>query len=305
MSRARLILLGIGLLLLGTWLTHRARPVSKESTTVLSAFGRSLGGFRVLVENALYLRAERLRREGRPYDAVALYNTLVELDPASDAATTHLVDVQAGVMLEDIQSPERRFRLWRDVLARVRAALKRHPDSARLEWRAAELLLSHYVVNSDLNQRIDAAVPDRNDMAFDHLHRSVMLSEELPRRGRLPLHQFVCIAPVVAADALLRGDLARAKHVLGTMRRIAALRDVGLADLRWGRGDPNPELPLGWAPEDLVPMRDVLSVGIRAIEVLFTGPYVAAEAAVARYADAVGPCLAVDRMRARLEQIAK
>ena len=305
MSRRRLVGLGVALIALGAWLAHYAQPSNQESSSVLSAFGRSMGGLRVLVENALYLRAERLRREGRPYDAVALYQTLVELDPASDAATTHLVDVQAGVMLEDVPSSDGRFQLWRDVLSRVEDAIRRHPTSARLEWRAAELLLSHYLVDDELNRRIDAAYPRRDDLAFDHLRRAVMLADELPRRGRLPLHQYVCHAPVVAMRALKRDDNRRFNEVLASMKHVHTLRAEGLGELLWGRGPPDADLPIGWDDEDLIPMRDVLAASITALDALKRGPLEPARAAVGHYAETVGPCLAVNLMRDRLEQIAK
>src|SRR5204863_3640373 len=70
-----------------------AAALAAASPPAPSSAGASLGGARVVLVDALFLRAEALRKEGRVDDVPAIYRRILEPDPGSDVAVGHPPDV--------------------------------------------------------------------------------------------------------------------------------------------------------------------------------------------------------------------
>ena len=264
MNRRLLALGGLACLVLAVLL----RPVPpSHGDGVLAAVGRSLGGSRVMLVDALFLRAEAQRKAGHVEDAAALYSTVLDLDPANEAATVFLVNVYTDELIPQILDPEERHIWWLQARGLLDRALERRPDSASLHARAAGIVLDARWSGGALEGRPEAEVRTAVREALTHLLRAVELAETLPRLGRVHLVRTALVAPAQAAAALERGapeDLAQA----------LALGDQALAL----RGEVLSEVQL----EEGTSLSDVLQTGLAAVRAAQAGDAATARALIER-----------------------
>jgi len=226
-------------------------PVSEEeSAGALAAVGQSMGGSRVMVIDALFLRAEAQRKAGRIEDAAALYQAVLDLDPANEAATIFLVNVYVDELIPQIPDAAERHAWWLDARGLLATALARRPRSAPLHARAAGLVLDGRRPGGALDARPAAEIEQASWEALRHLDQAVRFTDTLPRRGRVHLVQIGLLTPELAAEALRDGDEKALREALaigdGVLRTRAAVletlglgggRDTSLADvLRAGLG---------------------------------------------------------------------
>ena len=268
MSRRSLALLGGAALALAVVLVP---PPPSQADGVLAAVGQSMGGARVMAIDALFLRAEAQRKAGRIEDAAALYRTVLDLDPANEAATIFLVNVYVDEMIPLIADPEQRHVWWLQARDLLETALTRRPDSAPLHARAAGILLDELQFRRVRPQATAEEDRAANRAALRHLERAVALQATLPRLGRVHLVQVALLAPEQAAQAL-RPEGRDPEH------EALALR-VGDEALRL-RGDVLAEMRLEEEAEDS--LRDVLETGLAAVRAVARGDRAAAEALLAR-----------------------
>lgn len=177
--------------------------------SALEALGRSLGGWRVLVVDVLFLRGEALRKQGRTEELPAIYESILELDPDNEAAADALAGECADNLLATAPTVETRFAWWREASDLTFRALRAHPDSPRLSFRVADLLLRVPEARPELEASIDrhAGGPAaREAQGVAALLAAARSTEHLPKVGRLHLLRLARAAPLLAMKALLRGD---------------------------------------------------------------------------------------------------
>ncbi len=165
----------------------------------------ALGGAKPLVVDALFLRAEALRREGRADELPALYRRILEIDPGSDVAVDYLSDVLARDLGPQAPTPEARADWIEEALSLVETALGRDPQSARLHWRRADLLENVARDDAVLRQRLLARRVDRRLEALRELAAAARITGSIPRLGRIHLEMAARLAPVLAAERLVAG----------------------------------------------------------------------------------------------------
>ena len=202
----------------------------------------SLGGARVLVVDALFLRAEALRMDGRADEVPPIYRRILELDPGSDAAIDFLADVEAHDLLGLAPSPEARVRWWSEASDLVAQGLRKNPRSARLHWRAAELLLHVPEREPAVAARLEADRRDRKLEALRLLAEAARLSEDIPRLGFLHLDELTRLAPRLAAERLAAlAPRAQVDECLALGREVLRLREDALSQFFF---DDRPAGPL-------------------------------------------------------------
>lgn len=204
--------------------------VPREDTGVVGAVSRSMGGARVFVIDALFLRAEAQRKAGRAEEAAALYETALEMDPANEAATIFLVNLIADDLMSQEPDAAARVHWWHRARALLKRALERRPESASLHARAAGLALEVLRPGAPIKLS-DAAAAMAARVAFRHLLMAARATATLPRLGRAHLIQFSLLAPEMVAEALERGEMARAQQALAAGQEILALRGRVLASV--------------------------------------------------------------------------
>jgi tetratricopeptide (TPR) repeat protein len=162
----------------------------------------ALGALRPLVVDALFLRAEALRRRGKPEEVASLYRRVLEVEPGSEEARDFLAATEAYDLRAVAATDAERVRWFRAALHLVDEGLARDPDSARLRWRAADLLVHAGDLDPAVAADLAAAGRDRLGEALDHLARSVRRTDSLGRLGYQHLADLVALVPRVAAERL-------------------------------------------------------------------------------------------------------
>jgi hypothetical protein len=165
----------------------------------------ALGGVRPLAASALFLRAEALRRAGRHEDVAALYRRILDLEPSSEAAVDFLAATEAYDLRAAAPTADDRVRWFRSALDLLESGIERHPDSPRLHWRVADLLV--HVPDGDPAVAADLAAAGRDRLGEALLHLLVAVREtgSLGRLGPEHLDDMVRVAPRVAAERLAEG----------------------------------------------------------------------------------------------------
>lgn len=223
-------------------------PAPLPAAGPLEALGRSLGGWRVAAVDVLALRADALRRQGRSEEMLAVYETMVGLDPGHAAATEALSALLVSEGLRVAADDDERLARWVDGMRLLQSGTARHPGSALLAMRAGLMLLEDAEATPGLAQRVDQRLgghAQRVDTGLAFLAEACRAEEHLPRTGRAHLVALAREAPRRAAEALVRGErdeevaalLARAA-VLHAERRSACQQVEELTD-------PEPQHPTG------------------------------------------------------------
>ena len=185
----------------------------------------SLGGARVLVVTALFLRAESLRREGRVEEIPAIYRRILEIDPGSESAIDFLADAESHDLMGLAPTAEARVRWWIDATDLVAEGLRKNPRSALLHWRAADLLLGVPDQHPEVAARLDGEKRDRLFEALLHLVTAARLAESLPRLAFLHLVGIARLAPRLAAERFAAGvPRAAVDEVLAIGNEVLRLR---------------------------------------------------------------------------------
>jgi hypothetical protein len=251
-SRA-LLLLGAGAALAGAALL-REPPAAGASG--LAALGRSLGGWRVLAVDALYLRAEALRARGRGEEVPPIYRAIVALDPGNEAATDALAAMTAAQIRDGSDRGAAAGELeawWDEAWQMTRDALAERPTSASLAYRAGDLLLEVPRAAPGLAATLDArwgGALERAAHGLAYLVGAARLDDHLRRTGRSHLVLLARAAPREAATALARGATdEQALTLLAAGEELAALHPAALADVEvLGAAPPgggeSPDVPL-------------------------------------------------------------
>ncbi|MDA1196053.1 MAG: tetratricopeptide repeat protein, partial [Planctomycetota bacterium] len=198
-------------------------------------------------------RGESLRRRGRIEDAAALYQAILELDPANEAATIFLANLFTDEMLPVAIDVEERFAWWREADALLRAALARHPQSAALHHRRALLISGLPLAQPDLEGRLDAELGNWRLIALRHLVTAVLAEETLADLGRSHLVRTAVLAPDVAARALRAGDSETLDEIRELVSAVQRTRAAMLAHVLL---DPERDESIG----------DALVLGMAAVE---------------------------------------
>jgi hypothetical protein len=219
----RLGLAGLSLVALGA-----AAALSASSPRGAASAAASLGGARVVLVDALLVRADALRKEGRVEDLPAVYRRILELDPGSDLAVDHLADVLGNDLRTLGPTPEARVRWWDEADALVREAIRRDPRSARLRFRAAELRLVTGAQDDAVAAALTARGVDRERDGLEYLAESAARAASIPRLGFAHLDALVRWAPRIAAERLARGDGDTAAEALAIARAVLHDREAAL-----------------------------------------------------------------------------
>lgn len=254
MSR-RLVLLAVGLALLALAVQLTPAPSARGRGSALRAMGASMGGFRIAFVDLLFLRAERLLREGRVEEVPTLYEAIRDLDPDNVAAADHLAAVYAYDLQSEASDTAGRLYWWSRAWDLVEEALEVHPDDASLLLRSSDLLLEIAPRDPDLEARVALRVPDSRLVGFERLLACARLTPTLPRRGRIHLLRLALLLPVEAALRLEAGGDPEPILVLG--EEALRIRAETLAEMRI----PDPEGALG--SEE--PLDALFAAGIRAV----------------------------------------
>ena len=258
-----------------------------------------MGGLRVLLIDALFLRAQALQsqsqEDGNLEEAASLYRTILELDPENDAAAAYLVDVYVFGLLPIATTPEGRFAWWNEGWDLAHRALELRPDSPLLHLKVAQILLDLPYQHPDLVQRVDALVPNREATAMVHLLRSAELTDNLPTAGYRHLMRLAVVAPSVALDAARAGEDGLHAQAMAAGRRLLELRGDILATIEWA-------VVRDGAIVDRIPLRTVLTAALATVPTMrdaaAAGDRAAMQAAVRRYAETAGEDLFLERLRA-------
>lgn len=229
-----------------------APPAVDRGDGVAAAIGRSMGGVRVMVIDGLFLRAEAERKAGRVEEAAALYESVLELDPANEAAVMFLSNVYVDELMPQVPDVEGRFQWWREARALTLRALGRHPDSAALQAHACQLILAAPRVDQALVGLLEAELERPRLVALRHLRAAVRGAETLPRQGRSHLTTMTVLAPLVAAEGLRDRRAGELAEGLAAGREALRLRGDVLRTMR---------------SADLeVDLRRLLELGLEAVE---------------------------------------
>jgi hypothetical protein len=206
------VLLAVGAACLAGAAALGALSPPREGAERPAAFGAA----RVLAVDALFLRADALRSQGRLEEVPGLYRRILDLDPANEGAVDYLADVLARDLRTLAPTAEGRVRWWRAAWDLLADALAKRPGSARLEFRAADLLLLVAAQDAAVSSALAAEGRDRETEGLARLLASIRRAGTLPRWGYLHLDVFVHVAPEIAARRLASGGAgledARAAH---------------------------------------------------------------------------------------------
>lgn len=276
--RSRLALLAAALALFAVAVLAAPAP-APQGGGALGALGSSLGGFRIALVDLLFLRAERLLREGRTDEVPPLYEAILDLDPENIPAVEHLASVYAYDLLGEAPDTSGRAYWWRRAWDMLEEALSRHPDDASLLVRSSDLLLEVAPRDPDLERWVSAFIDDPRRLGFVRLLAAARQTETLPRRGRIHLLRLAVLLPLEAAVRLRDGQDPEPLLTLGD--EALALRRDTLGEMRLpGETLPNGRILPG------VALDVVLQEGLRAVRrvaaALEEGDRHAGEAAVAR-----------------------
>lgn len=286
----RALLLVAGLLCLALAVLLRPAPAAEDAT---AALGRSMGGVRVMVIDGLFLRAESRRRAGRVEEAAALYRTVLELDPANEAAAAFLAATYVQGLMPQIPDVEERVAWWQEARALLAGALARNPSSAALHARMANLILDSPLAGTQFAGLIAKDLGNPRMVALRHLARAMRLAETLPRLGRGHLVRLALLAPDVAGRALILDDRALQEEAVAIGREALALRGAVLA-----------QIPLQDDPS--VHLAAILSAGLEAVDAVVEAragdrSKASAEAAIAAYEALLPGTVRIATLRTALE----
>jgi hypothetical protein len=200
----------------------------------------ALGGARVLLEDALFLRADAQRRAGDLEEAASAYRRVLEIDPLSETAADHLANVLAYDFRAEATTPEGRLRWWKAAEAANLRALERTPRSPTAHWRRADLLLAPPNQDPVIDAHLVATGHDRRLEALRELAEAARLADDIPRRGLVHLVTFAILAPRLAAERLASGGPG-VDEILALGTEIGRLRFEALDSFTFGdRPPPEP-----------------------------------------------------------------
>jgi tetratricopeptide (TPR) repeat protein len=192
------------LFLLAGALLGAAAFLGSQATGRPGGAASSLGGLRPLSVNAIYLRADALRAQGRHEEVAALYRRILDLDPSSEEALDFLAATQGYDLRAAAPAEEDRVRIYLGALELLESALRRNPGSPRLHWRTADLLF--HVPDDDpvVAAALERSGRDRLGEALGHLLVAIRATGSI---GGLVEHldDMVRLAPRVAAERLVEG----------------------------------------------------------------------------------------------------
>lgn len=243
--RQRLVLLAAALALLALAVALAPAPLARGGGGALRAMGASMGGFRIALVDLLFLRAERLLREGRVEEVPPLYEAIRELDPENAAAADHLAAVYAYDLVGEAPDTAGRFYWWQRAWRLVEEALAIHPDDPSLLMRSSDLLLEIAPRDPGLEALVARRVPDPRLEGYERLVATARLTPTLPRRGRIHLLRLAVLLPLEAAlrleeDADFEPILALGEEALALRRE--TLAEMSLPDPTGGEIGPGEPL---------------------------------------------------------------
>lgn len=253
--KQRLVLLAVGLALVALAALLAPEPASPGGGGALRAMGSSMGGFRIAFVDLLFLRAERLLREGRVEEVPPLYQAIRELDPENAAAADHLAAVYAYDLQGEAPDTAGRLYWWLQAWELVEEALEIHPRDASLLMRSSDLLLEIAPRDPDLEALVGLRVPDPRFVGFERLVAAAREEATLPRRGRIHLLRLTVLLPIEAARRLADGEEYEPLLTLG--EEVLALRRQTLGEMRV----PDPVD----APGTREPLDGMLEAGIQVV----------------------------------------
>ncbi len=184
----------------------------------------SLAAARVLAVDALFLRAEPLRKDGRVDELPGLYRRILDLDSGNEAAIDFLSDVEARDLRTLATDDAGRVRWWRAAYDLLSTAIEANPRSARLRFRAGVLLLVVARMDPAVAKALKDEGHDADLLGLRQLRDAARLAGSLPHWGYAHLDEIARAAPRVAAERLASGSpgadeaLAIGDEVLRTRR---------------------------------------------------------------------------------------
>ena len=275
--RQRLVLLAAACALLALAVLLAPEPAVRGGGGALRALGSSMGGFRIAFVDLLFLRAERLLREGRVEEVPPLYEAIRDLDPENTAAADHLAAVYAYDLLSEAPDTAGRLYWWVRAWDLVEEALSVHPDDASLLMRSSDLLLEIAPRDPDLEALVALRVPDPRRVGFERLLASAQATATLPRRGRLHLLRLAILLPLEGALRLEEG--LDPEPILALGDEALALRRAILSEMRL------PDPPGAVGPGE--PLDAIFAAGLTVVRevgaALGEGDVAGAREALARY----------------------
>lgn len=275
--RPLLFAAGVVTLALAVLLAPAARPAAGGA---LGALGSSLGGLRIALIDLLFLRAERLLRQGRLDEVPPLYEAILDLDPENIPAVEHLAAVYGYDLFGEAPDTRGRVYWWRRAWDMLEDALARHPDDATLLVRSSDLLLEVAPRDAEVETWVSAfVVADPRRLGLERLLHAARITPTLPRRGRIHLLRLAVLVPLEGAVRLRDGRDPEPILALGDTT--LSLRRDTLAEVRV----PGPPRADG-TPGPGVPLDVLLEEGLRAVRAVAQAVHAAdrpaGEAALAR-----------------------
>jgi hypothetical protein len=233
----------------------------------------------VLAIDAMFLRAEALRRRGRAEEVPALYETILDLDPRNDAAVDFLAGAYAYDLLPGAADPAGKLDWWVAADDLVERGLRARPGSIRLLF-ASFLLLVEVPERAGIVEAVERRVPARERLALERLMGAVRAAPTLPKGERTHLVYAAGYVPFVAARALAGGGPPE------DVERALAAGDEALRLRPW-------DLSQVWAsPDGKTRLDEALAAGLAAVraarDALRGGSRAAAREAIGRYRSVAG-----------------
>lgn len=231
------LLLPLGLLLLVGASVLTPPPADTGGDPVVAA-ARGLGGFRVLLEDALYVRAGALRRTGRLEEAVETYELLLRFEPESRQRAVFLIDLLMNEVLPLEADPGRRVGWWLHTWQLLQEHLERAPRNADLHFRAATLFVAWELgllgeeIEPSLAERFPPA--RRRELTAYHLDKSVRLRRHLGMIQRQHIRLFAEHGPRIVAEWTLAGRPEQAEQVFENLLWMLNNRREDLLIMRHG-----------------------------------------------------------------------
>lgn len=209
-----------------------------EGRGLLGSIGASMGGLRVMVIDALFLRAEAQKKAGRIDDAAALYETVLELDPENEFGTIYLVNTIVDELMPQAPTVEARFSWWKHARELLMRALERRPASGPLNARAGTLILDAAYADEAFRPLLEEELGLPRLVALRNLRVAMHAAGTLPRQGRGHLLRIALITPLIAAKALADESPEVYAEAVATAEETIRRRGAVLAQMRIDeRGD--------------------------------------------------------------------
>jgi tetratricopeptide (TPR) repeat protein len=245
-----------------------------------------------MVIDGLFLRAESRRKAGRVEEAAALYRTVLDLDPANEAAAAFLAATYVQELMPQIPDLKERIGWWQEARGLLAGALARNPSSAALHARMANLILDSPLADTRFEGLIAQDLGNPRLVALRHLAEAMRLAETLPRLGRGHLVRVALLAPDVAGRAMITSDSAVFAEAMAIGREALSLRQAVLEQILL-EADPS------------VHLAAVLRAGLEAVDAVDAArhgrrPPAQAEAAIAAYEALLPGTVRIATLRAAL-----